>query len=141
MSLNRVVLLLGSNLGDKENNIKKALDVLSEQVGNILESSDIEKTSPVEFASSHNFLNIAVVLETEFSPMRTLSLLKDIETSMGRLEDSSVKGYYSDRIIDIDIVCFGHVRFESRRLSIPHHKHLYDRDFSRELLNKLSITY
>ena len=141
MSLNKVVLLLGSNLGDKEFNINQALTIIAERVGNILESSDIEKTSPVEFVSSHNFLNIAVVLETECSPMKTLSIVKEIEREMGRLEDSRSKGFYSDRIIDIDIVTFGKLIFKSRKLTIPHNKHLYERDFSRELLNNLSITY
>lgn len=138
MSLIEVVLLLGTNLGDKEKNIKKALELLEQKVGKILKSSDLEKTTPVEFGSSHNFLNIAVVLGTEFSPVKLLEILKSIERDMGRLEDSSVKGCYSDRIIDIDIVTYGNLEFNSKVLVIPHKKHLYERDFSRKLLKQIN---
>lgn len=57
---------------------------------------------------------------------------------MGREEDSFAKGGYEDRIIDIDIVEFGSIRFYSQKLMIPHLKHLNERDFSQELLTQLN---
>ena len=53
---------------------------------------------------------------------------------MGRIEDSSVTNAYLDRIIDIDIVLYGGLKFDCKTLNIPHKKHLYEREFSRNLL-------
>ena len=58
---------------------------------------------------------------------------------MGRIHDSKFFGEYRDRIIDIDIVTYERLVFSSDRLEIPHHKHLYDRDFSRKLLDELAL--
>ena len=57
---------------------------------------------------------------------------------MGRREDSMVTGSYNDRIIDIDIVKYDNVNFECKKLNIPHYKHLYDREFSRKLLESIN---
>ncbi|MFN8365222.1 MAG: 2-amino-4-hydroxy-6-hydroxymethyldihydropteridine diphosphokinase [Cloacibacterium normanense] len=65
--------------------------------------------------------------------------MKSIEKEMGREFDTSAVGGYSDRIIDIDIVKFNNINFESSKLRIPHHKHLYEREFSRFLLENLNI--
>ena len=56
---------------------------------------------------------------------------------MGRTADSAVTKGYTDRIIDIDIVLFNDLKFESTRLQIPHLKHLYQREFSRTLLESI----
>lgn len=53
---------------------------------------------------------------------------------MGRLTDSTVSKVYTDRIIDIDIVKYGELKFVSERLEIPHNRHLFEREFSRILL-------
>ena len=58
---------------------------------------------------------------------------------MGRTEDSLITREYVDRVIDIDIVYFGDLKFSSKRLNIPHQKHLLDREFSKKLL--LSIKH
>ena len=53
---------------------------------------------------------------------------------MGRKEDSFETNAYVDRIIDVDIVHYDDITFECSRLQIPHHKHLYQREFSKKLL-------
>lgn len=95
-------------------------------------------TDPVEFDSKNIFCNIAVLIKTQFSPVQLLKNIKEIEREMGREEDSFAKGGYEDRIIDIDIVEFGSIRFYSQKLMIPHLKHLNERDFSQELLTQLN---
>ena len=133
-----VVLLLGSNLGSAENNILLALSELENRVGKIIKKTKISKTLPVEYDSDNVFCNIAVSMQTAHSPIKLLDEIKKIETEMGRIHDSKFFGEYRDRILDIDIVTYEGLVFSSDRLEIPHHKHLYDRDFSRKLLDELA---
>ncbi|MBF8458251.1 2-amino-4-hydroxy-6-hydroxymethyldihydropteridine diphosphokinase [Kaistella sp. G5-32] len=137
MSQHDVTLLLGSNLGDTEKNIKTALNFIEIEIGPIIRRSDILLTKPVEFASNNIFCNIVVLIKTQLSPVNLLNSIKRIEVDMGRIEDSSVTKAYVDRIIDIDIVLYGDLKFECKTLQIPHKKHLYEREFSRNLLMSL----
>lgn len=136
MSQHKVVLLLGSNVGDKKSNIDAALNRLSE-IGSILIKSEYLISEPVEFVSSNNFCNIAVIIFTHLSPINLLDYVKNIEIQMGRSTDSKAYGEYQDRIIDIDIVTYDNVKFSSERLEIPHKKHLFEREFSKILLKNL----
>ena len=133
-----VVLLLGSNLGNAENNILLALSELEKRAGKIIKKTKISKTLPVEYDSDNVFCNIAVSMQTAHSPIKLLDEIKKIESEMGRIHDSKFFGEYRDRIIDIDIVSYEGLIFSCDRLKIPHHKHLYDRDFSRKLLDELA---
>ena len=133
-----VVLLLGSNLGNAENNILSTLSELEKRVGKIIKKTKILRTLPVEYDSDNVFCNIAVSMQTAHSPIKLLDEIKKIETEMGRIHDSKLFGEYRDRIIDIDIVAYEGLVFSCDRLEIPHYKHLYDRDFSRKLLDELA---
>ena len=137
MSHNSVVLLLGSNINNPENNIQIALKKLESNIGAILKNSELIISEPVEFDSKNNFCNIAVKLKTQFSPIMLLKQLKKIEIEMGRSKDSSYFGTYQDRIIDIDIILYNNIKFISKRLIIPHHKNLYERDFAKGLINEV----
>ena len=134
MSQQFVTLLLGSNLDSPERNIELAVNKIEKEIGPVLQRSDILSTKPVEFYSNNIFCNIALRIGTHFSPVKLLRKVKEIEFEMGRTEDSLITKEYADRIIDIDIVYYGGIRFNSERLNIPHHKHLYERDFSKKLL-------
>lgn len=136
MSQHNVVLLLGSNIGDQKNNIDTALNKLSETC-TILKKSEYLTSEPVEFVSSNIFCNIATIISTHLSPIQLLDYVKKIEIDMGRLTDSTVSKVYTDRIIDIDIVKYGELKFVSERLEIPHNRHLFEREFSRILLKDL----
>ncbi|MCQ4036087.1 2-amino-4-hydroxy-6-hydroxymethyldihydropteridine diphosphokinase [Kaistella montana] len=137
MSQHKVTLLLGSNLGDSEINLKVAIKLIEEKIGTVLALSEIIHSEPVEFVSNNNFCNIALILNTQFSPIKLLNIIKRIENEMGRIEDSSVTKYYTDRIIDIDIVQYGQLIFDCSKLQIPHIRHLYQREFSRKLLESI----
>lgn len=137
MSQHLVTLLLGSNLDLPERNIDTAIRKIEDEIGNVVERSEILHTKPVEFVSNNIFCNIALVIKTQFSPIKLLRNIKLIERAMGRDDDTLISGEYQDRIIDIDIVSFGHLKFYCKELTIPHQKHLYQRDFSRRLLNVL----
>lgn len=137
MSSNNVILLLGSNLGNKKNNIELAIKFIEKKIGKIFASTEILITEPVEFVSNNNFCNIALCISTPLSPTLLLRKIKKIEEEMGRSKDSYAEGKYLDRIIDIDIVIFNNIKFKSKFLEIPHSKHVYERDFSKELLGIL----
>lgn len=128
MSQHKVVLLLGSNIGDQKNNIDTALNKLSETC-TILKKSEYLTSEPVEFVSSNIFCNIATIISTHLSPIQLLDYVKKIEIDMGRLTDSTVSKVYTDRIIDIDIVKYGELKFVSERLEIPHNRHLLKGNF------------
>ena len=134
MSQQKVVLLLGSNLGDQKKNIELALQKISDAGNQISQTSEFLMSDPVEFASSNIFCNIATIIFTHLSPIQLLDCIKNIEVEMGRINDSKVSGGYTDRVIDIDIIKYNELNFKSERLEIPHNKHLFERDFSRILL-------
>ncbi|MDL1913982.1 MAG: 2-amino-4-hydroxy-6-hydroxymethyldihydropteridine diphosphokinase [Bergeyella sp.] len=132
------VLLLGSNLGKSEENLLKAISILEKKVGRIERKSGVLFSEPVDFASDYIFCNIAVNIRTESSPIALLNRIKEIERSMGRLRDSAFYNEHRDRIIDIDIVFFDGIIFESKKLNLPHSKHL-ERGFSRRLLMNIGV--
>ncbi|MDW9380107.1 2-amino-4-hydroxy-6-hydroxymethyldihydropteridine diphosphokinase [Chryseobacterium sp. JV558] len=134
MSQHKVVLLLGSNLGEQKKNVEHALNKIKDAGNQISQTSEYLMSEPVEFASSNIFCNIAAIIFTPLSPIQLLDCIKNIEVEMGRINDSKVSGGYTDRIIDIDIIKYNELNFKSERLEIPHKKHLFERDFSRVLL-------
>ncbi|WP_213276957.1 2-amino-4-hydroxy-6-hydroxymethyldihydropteridine diphosphokinase [Chryseobacterium indologenes] len=134
MSQHKVVLLLGSNLGEQKKNVELALKKLEDVGNHISQTSEYLMSEPVEFVSSNIFCNIAAIIFTSLSPIQLLDCIKNIEVEMGRINDSKVSGGYTDRIIDIDIIKYNELNFQSERLEIPHKKHLFERDFSRVLL-------
>lgn len=134
MSQHKVVLLLGSNLGNQKKNLETAIKKLQNGGNEILKLSEFLISEPVEFASSNIFCNIALIMLTHLSPIQLLDFVKNIEQEMGRTNDSKASGGYSDRVIDIDIVTYNELKFVSERLEIPHKKHLFEREFSRTLL-------
>jgi len=136
MSQHKVVLLLGSNIGDKKKNLDIALNKLK-NVGTLATNTEYLTSDPVDFVSSNNFCNIATIIFTHFSPTQLLKEIKKIEIEMGRINDSKKSGGYADRIIDIDIVTYNELKFTSEKLQIPHKKHLFEREFSRVLLEDL----
>ena len=140
MSYYNVVLLLGSNINNPEDNITVALKKIEEQAGAILKKSELIQSEPVEFVSNNNFCNIAVQIKTQFSPVVLLKRLKKIEVEMGRILDSTHYEGYQDRIIDIDIILFNDIRFVSKKLVIPHHKNLYERRFARNIIAEVRLS-
>lgn len=139
MSQQTVILLLGSNLGDVKKNIDTAVQKIENSGCTILNKSKYLINKPVEFDSINYFCNIAISINTQHSPIQLLSKLKKIEQDMGRISDSVASGHYTDRIIDIDIVSINKLTFSCEKLKIPHHKHLYEREFSRELIEELGM--
>ncbi len=122
-----VYLSLGSNLGNKEENLQCAMERINEQIGEIISQSAFYVTMPWGFDSSHTFLNNVLSVETLLEPMELLDVTQQIERDLGRLK-KSVGGVYNDRLIDIDILFYDERVINHPRLRIPHpllHKRLF----------------
>ena len=119
MTKHSVYLGLGSNLGDKEENIRKAIELIGLRVGLVARQSSLITTEPWGFESDNQFVNAAVLCMTELSPREVLRATQKIEREMGR-SNKSVGGNYSDRIIDIDILLYDELRVDEPDLQIPH---------------------
>lgn len=110
-----VYLSLGSNLGDREGNLRAAIEQLR-QLGEVLQLSSFYETEPVEFTAQPWFLNCAVALRTELMPKLFLAKMLAIEQHMGRRR-TQPKG---PRTIDIDILLFGNSVITTPQLAVPH---------------------
>lgn len=133
MSHNKVSLLLGSNLFDRNKNLTLAKSMIQNELGLIEKLSEIVETKPEGFESTNYFLNQVIHIKTNHSPFQLLQQVKKIEKQMGRVY-LETEQKYQDRLIDIDILIFNQIKFESRKLSLPHHQ-VYSRKFVKNILN------
>ncbi len=120
-----VYLSLGTNLGDKEQNLLTAIAEIGRRIGPIKAQSAFLATEPWGFESENTFLNAAIRIETELSPIALLDETQQIERDMGRTQKSSANCQlstvnYQDRIIDIDILLYDDLHIDTPRLTIPH---------------------
>ena len=126
--INHIVYFsLGSNLGDKEGNIREAINRIGELIGEVDRQSTLLITEPWGFESDNSFVNAAVRCITTLSPFEILHLTQDIERAMGRAVKSS-DGQYHDRIIDIDILMYDDIHITTPELTLPHPL-MKERDF------------
>lgn len=132
----KVYLGLGTNLGDKEKNIAKAIENIGELVGDVVRQSALYGTKPWGFTSENDFINAAVCVETTLSPQEVLKITQQIEQAMGR-KVKSENGEYHDRIIDIDILLYGEEHIESPSLMVPHPL-IMQRDFVVKPLSEIA---
>lgn len=116
-SVHKVYLGLGTNLGDRRGNLRRAIDALAFAGCRITDKSGLYETAPWGFSSENSFYNMAVCIETGLPPELLLELMKGIETDHGRVRGNVG---YADRIIDLDILLFDELVFTSDLLSIPH---------------------
>ena len=141
-------LSLGSNLGDREANIKAALTALNRSFGRYTRISKIIETEPVGFDSPNRFLNLCVRYKvTRRSEdglqdcLRILHRVKALEEQLGRdlkVEfDATGKRIYHDRPIDIDILFFGDIRCSSTLVTVPHPR-IAERDFVLRPLRQIA---
>ncbi len=106
---------LGSNLGDRQGNLEKALDLLSQRL-RMGQVSSIYETRPIGNREQPDFLNLVCQIYTRLSPEGLLTLAKSIESKLGRASGKSG----APRSIDIDILFYGDQTVETPGLVIPH---------------------
>jgi 2-amino-4-hydroxy-6-hydroxymethyldihydropteridine diphosphokinase len=109
---------LGSNLGDRADNIRRALDMLDQTDGlSIVAVSSLYETEPEDYEDQDWFVNAAAQIEIPLSPRELLNLLKEIERTIGRIR-TSVR--WGPREIDLDLLLYDQLCFESSDLTVPH---------------------
>ena len=127
----RVYLSLGTNLGDREENIRRAVGLIGERVGQVVRQSSVIETEPWGFESANRFLNAVICCETTLTPRQLLETTQQIERNMGRRKVTShlvPRTSYHDRPIDIDILLYDDITVDEPDLKIPHPL-MHQRDF------------
>src|SRR5258707_15552323 len=109
-------LSLGSNMGDREKNLRMAIDELPHAGVAIAKVSSFYETEPVDFLDQPWFLNCVVEAETHFDPFMLLRALREIETKMG----SKKRVAKGPRLIDMDILLYGSETIDTPDLQVPH---------------------
>lgn len=126
-------LMLGSNEGERFQNLQRALEAISVKAGSVLACSAVYETDPWGFEDPVSFYNQLVIVETALSAETLLQRLLNIEKNMGR---ERTAGQYTSRIIDIDILFYDTVVMQSATLTLPHPL-LHERRFVLEPLLEL----
>lgn len=126
-------LSLGSNLGDRKENLKRALTAIEAESIRIFARSSFYETEPRDVLEQPWFLNVAVGCETTYFPMQLLAVLQRVERELGRVRGAGTiaKG---PRLIDIDILLYGDVVMDSPKVTIPHPRMLERRFVLEPLL-------
>ena len=128
---------IGSNLGNRETNLLRAIELLHERVGECVACSSVYRSAPQGFVSENEFANMVAVCQSDYSPEEVLLITQQIEREMGRTE-KSVDAVYHDRVIDIDLLqaYIGNqesgvehqIEYTSEMLTLPHPR-MQERDF------------
>ena len=124
----KALLILGTNLGNREENLKRAEELIERFVGEVLKRSSVVETKPFGVEKQPPFLNYGLLVETIHPPFELLKLVKWIERRVGRFQTFR----WGPRVIDIDIVRYGNLKIETEELKIPH-PGLKEREFFRKL--------
>ena len=108
---------LGSNIGDRKQQLLKAIDLSGNIKGiKVTKQSSIYETAPIGYTDQPNFLNLCLEIETELSPQQLLKHCLDIEQQLHRVREIR----WGPRTLDIDILLYSDNIIETDNLSIPH---------------------
>ena len=146
----QVYLGLGSNLGDREGCIRKAIELIRERVGAVVRQSSLIETEPWGFESENRFLNGVILCETTLSPQQVLKATQQIEKELGKRKKHATKrsqfsilnsqfSIFKDRPIDIDILLYDDLQVDEPNLKIPHPL-MHERDFVMKPLEEVRTT-
>ncbi|MBG9756007.1 2-amino-4-hydroxy-6-hydroxymethyldihydropteridine diphosphokinase [Lysinibacillus sphaericus] len=120
-----VYLSIGTNMGERYENLQKAIALLREKVNiEVVRVSSVYETAAVGYTDQADFLNIAVHLKTDSSSTEMLKICQSIEQELGRVREFR----WGPRIIDLDILLYNHENIETENLIVPHPR-MYERAF------------
>lgn len=114
--MNKVYLLLGSNLGNSMGTLNLATIAIEQNAGKVLNASSFYKTAAWGNEDQPDFLNKILIIETKYTAAETLQIILKIETELGRIR--TIKN--AARIIDIDILFFNEEIINTQNLIVPH---------------------
>lgn len=112
----QAILSIGSNMGDRQEYIDGALAQLEEKAGHILSVSDVIETKAYGYTDQADFLNLALIIDTDLTPRQLLETIHEIEADLDRVRIIR----WGPRTIDIDIVFYEDQIIDEEDLHIPH---------------------
>ena len=127
-----VYLALGSNLGNRQQYLQKAIEELKASGVDVRKVSTIIETAPVDSPPQGKYLNAVLKAETSHTPEELLVHTQAVENKLGRIR----KVFHGPRVIDIDILLYDDIKIISRRLIIPHPRML-EREFVMKPLQEI----
>ncbi|UYQ91041.1 2-amino-4-hydroxy-6-hydroxymethyldihydropteridine diphosphokinase [Chitinophaga horti] len=114
--MNTAILLIGGNLGNRSQNLRKAVDLLDSTAGKVVRASSLYATAPWGGVKQPNYLNQALELQTPLTATALLELMMDIERQIGRVRREK----WGSRVIDIDMIFFNNDVIDLPQLKVPH---------------------
>jgi 2-amino-4-hydroxy-6-hydroxymethyldihydropteridine diphosphokinase len=129
-------LNIGSNMGDRRDNLYRAVVALAAGNGGCAVSSIVE-SEPWGFESDNRFMNLGVSLDSALEPHEMLDRIHDIERRLGSASHRDEQGGYIDRLVDIDIIAIDDLVIDTPTLQVPH-PHLPNRDFFLRPMTQLA---
>lgn len=115
-NLQQIYLSLGANLGNREANLQKAIALIGQRVGEVVNVSSFIETAAWGKTDQPDFLNLALQVATNHSPLVVLSIIQEIEHQLGRER----KEKWGARLIDIDIIFWENQLISETQLTVPH---------------------
>lgn len=112
---------IGSNLGNRTENLQRAVSLLDTLVGQVVSISHVIESEAWGYESSNPFLNLGVNVETPLKAAEIIQRLEEIEQEIdpsGCHRNS--KGGYADRIIDLDLICMSNLTVDTPKVTLPH---------------------
>ena len=125
IELVEVYLSLGTNVGDRLDNLRRAVTLISEfESSEIKKVSGVYETKPWGYTNQNDFLNLCIYMQTQLPPYELLDKCQQVEKELDRKR--GIK--WGPRTMDVDILLYGDLVSEDEALTIPH-KHMHERDF------------
>ncbi len=122
--MTRAYLGLGSNLGERLENLRRAVSLLADRGARTMRSSRVYETAPVGGPQQPDYLNAVVEVETELAARALLDAALAVEEAMGRVRDER----WGPRLIDVDVLTYGDRDIEEPGLNVPHPR-MHERGF------------
>ena len=132
-----IYLGLGTNLGNRKQNMETAIENIEKQIGTIIAQSAFYSSEPFGFESDNLFLNSVVEVYTSLLPYELLATTQQIEIEMGRTVKSDTNGY-TDRVIDIDILLYNQKVIDNAPHLVVPHPEMQKRDFVLKPLTEIA---
>lgn len=137
LDLKKAYLLLGSNLGNREQYLSNAIDAINKNVGSIYLKSSIYETEAWGKTDQPGFLNLAIAIETRLTPIQLLESVLSIEAELGRVRHEK----WGARMIDIDIIFYEDQIVNDENILIIPHPEMQNRKFVLEPLAEIAPNF
>lgn len=122
--MHHYIFHLGSNIGDRKDNLLNAVRMMSEKIGSVVHQSSIYETEPWGLKEQPLFLNMAIEVTSKLSPHEVMTITKSIEAQLGRVKTEK----WAERRIDIDTIYCDDMIIKDDKITLPHPE-LYNRNF------------